>query len=138
MKRYYESATAKLNELRGNTATTEGTHPATPSALRMPLVSPITGRIETAEHIEGEHVDAHQEVFRIVNTDHVWVEGQISEFDLAKLTATVGAYMTLPSLPDRRSDIFGSAGGKVVAAGQVVDSISRTVAIRYELPNPDA
>lgn len=137
MKRHYESATAKLNELRGNAASSEGTGIATPSALRMPLVSPITGRIETAEHIEGEHVDAHQEVFRIVNTDHVWVEGRISEFDLGKLTSAVGAYMTLPSLPDRRIDILGSAGGKLVAAGQVVDSLSRTLAIRYELPNPE-
>lgn len=137
MKGYYESATAKLNELRGNAPSTKGTGIATPSALRMPLVAPITGRIETTEHIEGEHVNAHQEVFRIVNTDQVWVEGRISEFDLAKLTGGVGAYMTLPSLPDRRIEILGSAGGKLVAAGQVVDSVSRTVAIRYELPNPD-
>jgi RND family efflux transporter MFP subunit len=137
MKRYYEGATAKLSELRGGAAVPEGAHRAAPSALQMPLVSPITGRIETAEHIEGEHVDAHQEVFRIVNTDHVWVEGRISEFDLAKLAVGVGAYMTLPSLPDRRIDILGSAGGKLVAAGQVVDSVSRTVPVRYELPNAD-
>lgn len=136
MKRYYESATAKLNELRGNAPSSEGTDPAKPSALRMPLVSPITGRVETAEHIEGEHVDAHQEVFRIVNTERVWVEGRISEFDLPKMTVGAGAYMMLPSSPDRRIDILGSAGGKLVAAGQVVDPVSRTVAIRYELPNP--
>ena len=143
MKRYYDSATVKLNELRGHpgstgpTGSTVSTAPATPSALRMPLVSPITGRIETAEHIEGEHVDAHQEVFRIVNTERVWVEGRISEFDLGKLPSAVGAYMTLPSLPDRRIDILGTAGGQHVAAGQVVDSVSRTLVIRYEMPNPD-
>ncbi|MEK7731586.1 MAG: efflux RND transporter periplasmic adaptor subunit, partial [Planctomycetota bacterium] len=88
------------------------------------------------EHIEGEHVDAHQEVFRIVNTDHVWVEGRISEFDLGKLTGGVGAYMTLPSYPDRRFDILAS-GGRLVNVGKVVDPQTRTVTLVYEMPNKD-
>ncbi len=138
MKRYFESATAKLNELRGNIAPTEDTAASTPSALRMPLISPIRGRVESVEHIEGEHVDAHQEVFRIVNNDPIWVEGRISEFDFAKLTDAVGALMTLPSLPDRRIDILGSGGGRLVTVGQLVDPVSRTVVIRYELPNPES
>ena len=51
----------------------------------MPLEAPIAGKIISVNHIQGEHLDAHQELFRIVNTEHIWVEASVSEFDLAEL-----------------------------------------------------
>ncbi|MEK7756297.1 MAG: efflux RND transporter periplasmic adaptor subunit, partial [Planctomycetota bacterium] len=60
----------------------------------------------------------------------------ISEFDLAKLSGGVGAYVTLPSLPDRRIDILAS-GGRLVNVGKVVDPQTRTVTMIYEMPNKD-
>jgi RND family efflux transporter MFP subunit len=102
----------------------------------MPLSAPISGTIVSAEHIEGEHLDAHQEVFRIVNTDHVWVQAQVSETDLAEIEQNPGAMMTPAAHPDKAIDIL-SSGGRLVNIGTVVDPQSRSVPIRYELPNPD-
>ncbi|MBI4717376.1 MAG: efflux RND transporter periplasmic adaptor subunit [Planctomycetes bacterium] len=86
-------------------------------------------------HIEGEHLDAeHQEVFRIVNAEHVWVAGNISEFDLARLADAPGASVVLPAFADRRFDIHRD-GGRLVNIGKVVDPRTRTVSVIYELPN---
>ena len=102
----------------------------------MPLTAPIAGRVIAAEHIEGEHMDAHQEVFRIVNAEHVWVLAHVSEFDLPEMPATPRATMTLAAVPDKPIDIT-SAGGRLVDIGTVIDADSRTIPIRFELPNKD-
>jgi RND family efflux transporter MFP subunit len=76
-------------------------------------------------------------VFRIVNIEHVWVEANISEFDLAKLAESPGATMTLPAYPDRSFDILNAGGGRLVNIGSIVDPETRTITVVYEIPNPE-
>ena len=137
MKRSYEGARKRLAKLRSKAFAAERDIPTTGSVFQMPIEAPIAGKIVSVHHIQGEHLDAHQEVFRIVNTEHVWVEASISEFDLAELLDNPGATMELPSYPGRSFDILGSAGGRLVNIGTVIDPETRTVSIVYELPNPD-
>lgn len=137
MKRFYEDARQRLADLRSQALFAQSETTATGSSLQMPLRAPITGEIVSVQHIEGEHLDAQQELFRIVNTDHVWILASISEFDLAELLEDPGATMTLHSYPGRRFDILGSAEGRLVNIGKVIDPETRTVSVVYELPNPD-
>jgi multidrug efflux pump subunit AcrA (membrane-fusion protein) len=137
MKRSFEEARARLASLRTQAFAEGGeTRPAS-AAYQMPLVAPIAGEIVSVQHIEGEHLDAQQEVFRIVNIEHVWVEADISEFDLAKLAENPGATMTLPAYPDRSFDILNGGGGRLVNIGSIVDPETRTITVVYEMPNPE-
>ncbi|UCC28803.1 MAG: efflux RND transporter periplasmic adaptor subunit, partial [Phycisphaerales bacterium] len=139
MRQSYKSARLRLAKLGDATLPQGDVGMPGDTPYRMPLTAPITGTIVSVAHIEGEHLDdAHQEVFRIVNTDQVWIEADISEFDLAELAADPGATMTLPAYPGRSFDILNSGGGRLVNIGTVVDPATRTVSIVYEMPNPEA
>ncbi len=138
MKRSYEDARARLASLRARALPESGEIRSESAAYQMPLVAPISGEIVLVAHIEGEHLDdAHEEVFRIVNRDHVWIEADISEFDLAELVESPGATMTLPAYPERSFDILNSGRGRLVNIGSIVDPHTRTLSIVYEMPNPD-
>lgn len=104
--------------------------------LRIRLTAPISGQVVSASHVDGEQLEAHEELFRIVNFDRVWVSVRVSEFDLARLPATPNALVVASSYPDRRIDVRTS-GGKLVHFGSVVDPASRTVILRFEIPNPE-
>ncbi len=136
MKRSYESARERLAKLRSQALVAETDTSLTSSSLQMPLRAPIAGEIVSVEHIEGEHLDAQQEVFRIVNLEQVWVEADISEFDLAELAESPGATMTLPAYPDRVFDILNGGGGRLVNIANIVDPQTRTLSVVYEMPNP--
>lgn len=136
MKRSYEGARERLAQLRSKTLIGAHETPTTGSAFQMPLEAPIAGKVVSVHHIQGEHLNAHQEILRIVNTEHVWVEASISEFDLSELLENPGATMELSSYPGRRFDILGSAGGRLVNIGTVIEPETRTVPIIFELPNP--
>ncbi len=141
MKRSYGDTRTRLAGLRAQALPDRGETRPAGVAYQMPLVAPITGEIVVVAHIEGEHLDdahgAHQEIFRIVNTDHVWIESDISEFDLKELAENPGAAMTLPAYPGRSFDILSSDRGRLVNIGSIVDPETRTLSVVYEMPNPE-
>jgi multidrug efflux pump subunit AcrA (membrane-fusion protein) len=137
MKRSYDNARERLATLRSQTSVANRDTPAAGELFQMPLEAPIAGQIVAVHHIQGEHLDAHQELFRILSTEHVWVEASVSEFDLAELLEQPGATMELPSYPGRRFDMLGAAGGRLVNIGTEIEPETRTVAVLFELPNPD-
>ncbi len=138
MKRSYEHAHERLVALRSQAALSAGEAGSGIPACQMPLVAPITGEIVSVAHIEGELLnDAQNELFRIVNRDHVWIEADISEFDLKELEESPDATMTLPAYPGRTFDIIDSGSGRLVNIGSIVDPQTRTLSIVYEMPNPE-
>lgn len=138
MKRSYEHAHERLVALRFLAVPSDSETGSSSPAYQMPLVAPITGEIVSVAHIEGEYLDdAHNEVFRIVNRDHVWVEADISEFDLKELAESPDATMILPAYPGRTFDIINSGSGRLVNIGSIVDPQTRTLSIVYEMPNPE-
>ena len=136
LKNSYEGAAERLEEMRALTRSSELTSAAEGSIVQLPVIAPISGEIVAAEHIEGEYVEASDELFRIVNPDVVWIVAHVSEFDLGGIQQTPGAVMTLVADPSRRFDILGSSGGTLVNIGRVVDPNTRTIPITYEMPNP--
>ncbi len=138
MKTSYEHAHEQLLALRSKAIPHDAESASNQVKYQMPLVAPISGEIVSVTHIEGEHLDdAHQEIFRVVNTERVWVEADISEFDLNELAENPGATMTLPAYPGRSFNILNGGGGRLVNIGSIVDSETRTVSIVYEMPNPE-
>ena len=136
LKQSYERVAWHLDQLRTLAPSSEIMAAADNPGVHLLLVAPISGEIVSVEHVEGEHVEANGEVYRIVNTDRVWLVADVSEFDLAAVGDDFGAVMTLLAYPGKRFDVLGAAGGRLINVGRLVDPSSRTIAIRYELPNP--
>jgi len=136
-KRANDEVRTHLGELRAGTDTAIGTSEGRAARQRLPIKAPISGMVVMSASVEGEQVEEHAPVFRIVNAERVWVRANVSEFDLGLLSASPGATLSLPAFPGWQTDILGEAGGRFVHMGTVVDEVSRVVPITYELPNPD-
>jgi cobalt-zinc-cadmium efflux system membrane fusion protein len=104
--------------------------------MRVTLRSPISGTIVEASVTSGELINSSRKLFHVVNLDTLWIEANVSEYDLARVQQAPGASYRLAAYPDRIVPIFGG-GGRLIDIGAVVDPDTRTVPIRYEVPNPD-
>jgi RND family efflux transporter MFP subunit len=135
MKAKYDEAAQQLDVFR-DAARKPGPELKETDPLRVRLTSPITGQIVSATGVDGEQLDVHEELFRVVNLDRVRVAARVSEFDLSKLPETPNAIVVPLAYPDRRIDV-ASVGGRLTYFGSVVDPSSRTVAIHFEIPNTD-
>ncbi|MEE2882977.1 MAG: efflux RND transporter periplasmic adaptor subunit [Planctomycetota bacterium] len=131
VKRSYDQAAEKLETLRS-----QAQLGLSEDAIGLPLTAPISGVVVAANHVEGEHLDAHAETLRLVNTEEVLLVARVSEFDLARVPADPAAVMTLPAYPGRRFQIQGDEGGQLLDIGRIVAARTRTVQIRYQLANP--
>jgi len=134
LKASFELALAKLEQVR-SMSRSSAVKVNGSSTFNLPIMAPITGTIVDVEHIEGEHVEPTDELYRIINGDTIWVVAHVPEFDLADLTATPHALLSLPAYPDESFDI-STLGGSLINTGIVVDQTSRTLPLVYELPNP--
>ncbi|MHB0958822.1 MAG: efflux RND transporter periplasmic adaptor subunit [Pirellulaceae bacterium] len=100
------------------------------------LRSPISGTIVEASVTSGELIDNSRKLFHVVNLDTLWIEANVSEYDLSRVQQAPGASYRLAAYPDRIMPILGG-GGRLIDIGALVDPDTRTVPIRYEVPNPD-
>lgn len=92
--------------------------------------SPIGGRVIQRSAILGSHAETSASLFTIANLDRVWVVVQAFERDAVNVSRGSVAHVTLAALPGRELD------GVVSVVGHTVETGSRTVPIRIELPNP--
>lgn len=106
-------------------------------SLFVELRSPINGTIVDSGATAGEFVDNEHPLFRIVNLDRLFIEARVSEYDLAKIESSKMAHYRSAAYPNRWVPILGDGGGRLVFIGAVVDPLSRTVPVRYEVPNAD-
>lgn len=136
LEKEYLSARDQLAEL-AQQAAGEGTTTGELQSLRVPLVAAISGEIVSVNHVEGEVVQAQDEIYRILNLENVWIAAHVSEFDLAQLPAEPGAILKFPAYPERSFDVLGEMGGRLVATGREVDEQTRTVELHYQAPNPE-
>jgi membrane fusion protein, heavy metal efflux system len=95
--------------------------------------APMAGTIVEAPRVPGESVAAGQALFRLVDPSRLWVEGRVSEFDLGRIGGQPAARVTFVALPGFAID--GAGGARLLHVAPEVDPVSRTVAIRYELPD---
>lgn len=104
---------------------------------QIPLRAPHAGTVTTARAVQGEYVDGSKALFTVINLDRVWVEAEVSEFDLDRVVQAPAADLILAAYPGRTFAMLGRDGNTLIDVGSVVDPDSRTVPVRYEVANPD-
>ncbi|HET7502340.1 MAG TPA: efflux RND transporter periplasmic adaptor subunit [Kofleriaceae bacterium] len=96
---------------------------------RVPFRSPASGVVIEKNLVDGAAVMAGQRLFRIADLDQIWVEADVYEADLPRITKGMTATITLSYLPGKTFD------GKVAFVYPYLDPASRTGRVRIALPN---
>jgi len=140
----YEQAIKRISALLGEPPAAEGANttpeppPTSPwQAVQISLKAPQDGTVTDAQVVEGEYADPSRPLLTIINLRHLWLQAKVSEFDLERVVKAPAAEFRLAAYPGRRFPMLGGDGGKLIDVGSVVDPQSRTILVRYEIPNAD-
>ena len=95
----------------------------------LPIKSPITGVIVERNVVIGQLLEPATNAFRVINTNSVWIDGQIYEKDLSKISHKTNAIFTSSVYQNEKFD------GNIIYIGQSIDEKSRTLMIRGEFSN---
>ena len=98
---------------------------------RLPFFAPASGVVIEKAVVDGAAVTAGQRLFRIADLDQIWVEADLYEADLARITKGMPASIALTYLGGK---VFE---GKVALVYPYLDPLSRTGRVRIALPNKD-
>lgn len=98
---------------------------------RFPLLAPFAGTVIEKQAVIGTLIQPDQPVFTIADLSTVWLEADVYEKDLAKLSTGVEAAVTVNGYPGT------TFHGKLTYLASVMDKASRTVKARVEIANPD-
>lgn len=96
---------------------------------KLSFVAPASGYVIEKTVVEGAAIKAGDRVFRLAALDKIWVEADVFEADLGRITKGQIATVTLSYIPDRTFE------GKVTFIYPYLDPNSRTGRVRLELPN---
>ncbi|MDP4174493.1 MAG: efflux RND transporter periplasmic adaptor subunit [Bacteroidota bacterium] len=107
----------------------KGSHSDEHTSGTLTIKAPIAGYVVERNVVIGQLVDGTTNAFRIINTNSVWVDGQLNEKDASKLTEKTNVIFTSTAFPDKKFN------GKLSYIGKVVDEKSRTITVRAEFNN---
>lgn len=99
------------------------------TAGTLPIKSSINGIVVERNVVIGQLVDATSNAFKVINTNSVWVDGQIYEKDIDKINQKTSALFSSTTHPDEKF------AGRIIYIGQTVDEHSRTITVRGEFGN---
>jgi Cu(I)/Ag(I) efflux system membrane fusion protein len=99
-------------------------------STEMTVYSPIKGHVTKKYQREGSFVEDGTPLYDVANLDTVWVEAQVYEADQSLLTEGLRVQATTLGLPAR------SFPGTLDFVYPHLDEASRTLTVRYRLPNP--
>jgi Cu(I)/Ag(I) efflux system membrane fusion protein len=94
------------------------------------IASPIHGHVTKKYQREGSFVDEGTPLYDVVSLDSVWVQAQVYEADQSLLREGQAVRATTLSLPD---EVFT---GTLDFIYPHLDEASRTLAVRFHIPNP--
>ena len=104
--------------------------------------SPISGHVIKKYVREGQYVDEGMPLYDVADLSSVWIQAQVYEDDMAFLpvdqfhNVSVGDSSTLPITATTRAFPGETFRGSLTFIYPHVDQQSRTVTVRFELPNP--
>jgi membrane fusion protein, heavy metal efflux system len=96
---------------------------------KLAVRSPINGIVVERNIVIGQLVDATTNAFKVINTNNVWIDGQIYEKDLTKINGKTEAVFTSSSYTNEKFN------GRIIYIGQTVDERTRTITVRGEFAN---
>jgi membrane fusion protein, heavy metal efflux system len=92
--------------------------------------APISGTVVESRAVSGANARTGDTLFRVVDTNTVYVAANVPEGDLPRLRQITGAEIQL-------AEGVTKSAGRLVSTGRVVDAQSRTVPVIYEATNAD-
>jgi RND family efflux transporter MFP subunit len=91
--------------------------------------SPVSGFVIEKRAVQGLHVMPGDTLYKIVDLSTVWVEADVYEQELSLMRVGAPATVTLDAYPDERFR------GRAIYVYPFVDEKTRTVKVRFALPN---
>jgi cobalt-zinc-cadmium efflux system membrane fusion protein len=98
---------------------------------RVPVRSPIAGKVLTANASVGERVDPGQTLFHVGNLDEVWLLLDVYERDLARVRKGQAVRFSVEAWPEETFE------GEVAQVGDWIEPDARTIEVRVVVANPD-
>ncbi len=98
---------------------------------RLPILAPIRGYVVRKNIFEGQYVSEGEAMFEVADLSHVWVQAKIYEDQVDRVRLGQEVEATGESFPGQ---VFK---GKVAFIDPALDPTTRTVNVRYDLPNPE-
>lgn len=99
------------------------------------IKSPLTGVVTSLNATNGEQVESGKILLTIVDLSSVWVEAQIFESDLPKLYNATSINYQVPAIDSKIYTLPVSK--KFFNLATNVNPTTRTVAVYFEIPNPE-
>jgi membrane fusion protein, copper/silver efflux system len=93
--------------------------------------APATGDVIEKKIINGQRVQAGQELYRIADHGQLWVIADVAESDLSAIKIGTRATVTVRAYPAQ------PIGGEVTFIYPELRMETRTARVRIEIPNPD-
>ena len=121
-----EAAEQRLKQYEVSRAA-EGADGSSAFALR----APISGVTTETHASPGANLKAGETLFKIVDTDRVYVAAIVPEAELPGIRNLTGAELEIPGLERPRPT------GQLVSIGKVIDPATRTFPVIYEVDNRD-
>lgn len=97
---------------------------------RIVIRAPLAGVVASRTLTPGSRVDAGAELFTVVDPAVVWLVANVPAADAARVSGPGTATFRVPA-SDRAHGVR-----RTVSVGSVIDSLSRTVPVIYEVANP--
>jgi Cu(I)/Ag(I) efflux system membrane fusion protein len=98
---------------------------------RLSILAPISGYVVRKYIVEGHYVSEGEAMFEIADLSHVWVQAKIFEDQVDRIRLGEQVEAAGESFP---GEVFK---GNVAFIDPILDPTTRTVNVRYDLPNPE-
>jgi Cu(I)/Ag(I) efflux system membrane fusion protein len=98
---------------------------------QLTIRSPISGHVIRKYQVEGEYIEEGTPLYDVADLSTVWVEAQVYEDDIAFLQLGDEAHASTRALPGR--DFLG----KLALLHPHLNAATRTLKVRFDVPNPD-
>jgi len=96
------------------------------------LRSPVAGTVIDRDVVVGQLADPSKTLFRIGDLSNLWLVAHVFERDAVRVQLGSVGMASFAALPGTTVE------GKIAWIGREVETASRTVPVRLEVPNPDA
>lgn len=108
-----------------------GAEPDSTASSLFVLRAPLTGIVADKHATVGEVVGPESGLFTVGNLSRLWIILDVYESDLRRVSAGVPVMLMTEAYPGLHFE------GRVTYVGAIVDTTSRTVKVRVEIPNAD-
>lgn len=99
--------------------------------FKLPILSPIGGVVVRKNVVEGQYVAEGEAMFEVADLGHVWIRAKVYEDQLALVRVGQQVEAMVDAFPGE------TFTGTVAFVDPVLDPATRTLDVRYDLPNPD-